>query len=510
MPRKVILLGCGAVGKCVLHYIPRFLHIKYENVYIVDKLTSVTDFPSVEIALKKGAHFIKYTISSRNIDKLFKEIIQTEHGDVVIDLSTRTDCYAIFKSTRKYGLHYLNTSTEEAEDPTALPPKCLSPVDNSIWLQHMLLYDIAKKTEHYNPPTSILEFGMNPGLISIFVKQGILDIAKYVLDNKENMLDTERTEIQTMLRKRDYRAIARKFLIRTVHCSEIDTQQPQVEVNPNVFVNTWSCLGLIDEAFEPAEVSMGTHEKRIPFKKSSMHEIVDNLVAIDKPSHSIKFHSYVPKKLSDNGDVEFTEIDGVCIHHSENISLNRYLATDDWAPTIHYVYQFSPHTQRLFKEKTHKELMELSKDPRQWKVMNMYDDKLEGYDNVGACFLLESNPVTGEQKPWGFWTGSILNTDYTQNTLKDPYFGPTVIQVMAGVLSAISYAIRYPNKDMIFSEDVSEAYIMKRAKKYLGKFYSGPVTGCDIRGVSMKELFAGIYYTKEDFNCRLLEGEKLT
>jgi homospermidine synthase len=492
MPRKIILLGCGAVGKCVLHYMPRFLHTKYENVYIVDKLISEKDFPTVQIALKKGSHYIQYTLTSRNIDRLFKEIINTSPGDVVIDLTTRTDCYAIFKATRKHQLHYFNTSTEEANDPTKVPPKCTSPVDHTIWLQHMMLYDVEHKTKHYNAPTSIMEFGMNPGLISIFVKQGILDIAKYVMANKKHMSGEEHKELEKMIRTRDYRGIARKFLIRTVHCSEIDTQKPQAPIPPNRFVNTWSCLGLIDEAFEPAEISMGTHEKRVPFKKSSLHEVVDNLVAIDKPSHSIKFHSYVPKQLKEDGEVEFTEITGVCIHHSENISLNRYLATDDWAPTVHYVYKFSPHTERMFKELSHKQLMDLTKDPRQWKVMNMYDDKLEGYDNVGACFLLEKNPVTGEEKPWAYWTGSILHTDYTQKVLKDPYFGPTVIQVMAGILSAVSYAIRYPNKGMIFSEDVSEAYILKRAKKYLGKFYSGPVSGCDIRGVSLRDLFVEI------------------
>jgi homospermidine synthase len=493
MPRKVILLGCGAVGKCVLYYMPRFLNVKYENVYIVDKLASEQDFPAVQKCIKKGANFIHFTITSKNIEKLFKDIIKTSPGDVVIDLSTRTDCYNIFKATRKHCLHYLNTSTEEVADPTKMPPKCTSPVDHTIWLQHMILYDIAHKTQRYEPPTSILEFGMNPGLISIFVKQGILDIAKHVLQNKSSIGPTERKEIEGMIRRRDYRAIAHKFLIRTVHCSEIDTQVPNEPIPPTRFVNTWSCLGLIDEAFEPAEVSMGSHEKRVPFKKANMHEVVDNLVAIDKPSHSIKFKSYVPKKLQEDGEVEFTEITGVCIHHSENISLNRYLATDDWAPTIHYVYKFSPHTEKMFKEKTHKELMEMTKDPRHWKVMNMWDDKLEGYDNVGACFLLEENPITGEKKPWAFWTGSILSTDYTKNVLKDPYFGPTVIQVMAGVLSAISYALRHPTKGMIFSEDVSEAYILRRAKKYLGKFYSGPVTGCDIRGVSMKDLFVGIH-----------------
>lgn len=494
MPRKVILLGCGAVGKCVLYYIPRFLHVKYENVYVVDRLLSEQDFPSVKKCIDKGAHYIHYTITSSNIEKLFKDVLKTEYGDVVIDLTTRTDCYKIFKMTRKYGLHYINTSTEEAADPTKLAvPKCMSPVDHTIWLQHMMLYDIAHKTKRYNPPTSILEFGMNPGLISIFVKQGILDIARYVLDNKQSLTPSEKKEIEKMIRQRDYRNIARKFLIRTVHCSEIDTQVPHEPIPPTRFVNTWSCLGLIDEAFEPAEVSMGSHERRVPFKKTSLHEVVDNLVAIDKPSHSIKFHSYVPKQIQEDGEVEFTEITGVCIHHSENISLNRYLATDDWAPTIHYVYKFSPHTEKMFKERTYEQLMEMTKDPRHWKVMNVWDDKLTGYDNVGACFLLEENPVTGEKKPWAFWTGSILDTEYTKNVLKDPYFGPTIIQVMAGVLSAISYAMKHPNKGFIFSENVSEAYILKKAKKYLGKFYSGPVSGCDIRGVSMKDLFVGIY-----------------
>jgi homospermidine synthase len=491
MPQKIILLGCGAVSKCVLHYLPKFLNVDYKNVYIVDKQLSEQNFPSVQKCIKKGAHYIHYTLTSRNVDKLFKTVINTSPRDVVIDLTTRTDCNAIFKSTRKNQLHYINTSIEEVYHPDQGQSKCDSPVDHTIWLQHMKLYDVEKKTKRYNPPTSVMEFGMNPGLISIFVKQGILDIAKHVLANKKGLSTSERREIQKQIRLRDYVNLGAKFKIRTIHCSELDTQEPNVPIPPERFVNTWSCLGLVDEAMEPAEVCMGNHEKKLPLKKHNFFTVVDNLVAINKPSISLKFYSYVPKKITEDGQVEFTELVGVCIHHGENITLNRYMATEEWAPTIHYVYQPCPLTTQKLKESSDEKLVEMVADYRNSKVMNVHDEKLEGYDNVGACFLLEENPVTGEKKPWAFWTGSILDTNYTQHVLKDPYFGPTPIQVMAGLLSAISYAIEHPTQGMLFSEDIPESYIIKRAKKYLGKLYSGPVTGCNIRGTSMKDLFVG-------------------
>lgn len=67
----------------------------------------------------------------------------------------------------------------------------------------------------------------------------------------------------------------------------------------------------------------------------------------------------------------------------------------------------------------------------------------------------------------------MFNTNYTKNVLKDDYFGPTVIQVMAGLLSGLSWIIDNPEMGVLFAEEMDEGYIISKAKKYLGHIYSG-------------------------------------
>jgi len=58
---------------------------------------------------------------------------------------------------------------------------------------------------------------MNPGLISCFALQGIEDVAKLVLKNKEDNILAE------FVKKQDYARMAQHLDLHTIHVSEIDT-----------------------------------------------------------------------------------------------------------------------------------------------------------------------------------------------------------------------------------------------------------------------------------------------
>jgi homospermidine synthase len=314
---------------------------------------------------------------------------------------------------------------------------------------------------------------MNPGLISIFVKRGIMDIAKNVINYKKQNVSKQ---LLSYYKLKDHKNLARLLKIRTIHCSEIDTQVAQnIKKIHNKFINTWSCVGLITEGIEPAEIQIGTHERTLPFEYSNISQPIPQLITTKKAGKDIQMKSIVPLKINDNGNIEFTYIKGRCIHHGEGISLNRYLGSFEYSPTMHYVYQLSPGTDKLMNDLSVSELINITKKNSNWKVLNMHDDKIQGYDNIGALFILEENPFTGKKQPYCHWTGSILSTEYTLNVLKDNFFGPTIIQVMAGILSGVKWINKNKNQGLIFGEDVDDTYILKHIKKYLGKYYSGPV-----------------------------------
>jgi len=64
---------------------------------------------------------------------------------------------------------------------------------------------------------------------------------------------------------------------------------------------------------------------------------------------------------------------------------------------------------------------EVLKSVKDWRVLNPYEDELEGEDKIGALLVLNNNPITGEKKNWSYWCGSILG----QGSSK--YIGPTIV-----------------------------------------------------------------------------------
>jgi homospermidine synthase len=466
--QKIVFFGCGSVAKCCIHYLNHFIKCKMSQVTIIDKNKTTKIFPSVKQAIKKGAHFIHLTIDRNNLVWLLDTKLKLSKYDLVIDLTTNTSTYNILKECRMRSLLYINTSIEDDENNLTEENTC--PTNSGIFLQHLNLQAIAEKTKDYNNVTSLIEFGMNPGLISVFVKQGIMNLSKMVIDAGK----ADKKMIKAYNEK-NHKALAESLDIQVIHCSEIDTQLPQ-KIDNNKFINTWSCVGLITEGVEPAEIQMGTHENKIPFAKSSVSQILPQLLITKQAGKDIKFQSIAPLMINNDNSVQFTKFTGRCIHHGEGISLNRYLGSFKYAPTMHYVYQLNPHTENLLDNLSKREMISITKDDNKWKVLNVYEDKISGYDNVGALFMMKKNPITGSNKPFYFWTGSICDTKYTKNVLKDTYFGPTVIQVMAGVLSGAKWILKNKNRGLCFGEDINDNYIIKHSKKYLGRYYSGPVT----------------------------------
>ncbi len=100
----------------------------------------------------------------------------------------------------------------------------------------------------------MLTHGANPGLVSHFVKQALLNIA-------------EDTGVDSGGPARIATAgpgLRRRLGIKVIHIAERDTQVANLPKAPNEFVNTWSVDGFVSEGAQPAELGWGTHEKHFP------------------------------------------------------------------------------------------------------------------------------------------------------------------------------------------------------------------------------------------------------
>ena len=98
--------------------------------------------------------------------------------------------------------------------------------------------------------TAVSCCGANPGMVSWFVKQALLNVAGDIgLKFKEPKT------------REGWGRLAKKVGLKGIHIAERDTQRAKRPKPLEVFVNTWSVEGFLSEGMQPAELGWGTHEK---------------------------------------------------------------------------------------------------------------------------------------------------------------------------------------------------------------------------------------------------------
>ena len=102
-------------------------------------------------------------------------------------------------------------------------------------------------------PTAVSCCGANPGMVSWFVKQALLNLAA----------DTNVKTAEPKTRE-EWAALAKTLNVKGIHIAERDTQRAKEPKKQGVFVNTWSVEGFVSEGLQPAELGWGTHEKQLP------------------------------------------------------------------------------------------------------------------------------------------------------------------------------------------------------------------------------------------------------
>jgi homospermidine synthase len=253
LPKRIIILGYGAIGKCLTDILLK--HYKHLNLLVCDVFDQAVPDPRFQ--------YLKMNIDRNNIDK-FMDLVK--EGDMLFDLTTNIYFNAIWPACVKKKAMYLNAAMEDwvdSEDIESYPTSEESMYKTSEGYQH----DVAMANPIWNNKqgtTSVFEHGMNPGLVNHFAKQGILDAAKYFL-NKPEWTDINHEELKTQLHKKNYKKLAQVMGLHTIHCSEVDRQyvkDPPKDLETK-FYNTWSCRGFLNEGLIPVQAACGSHEDKV-------------------------------------------------------------------------------------------------------------------------------------------------------------------------------------------------------------------------------------------------------
>jgi homospermidine synthase len=444
-PARLLMLGCGSVAQCT---IPILLHEQVVEPQRITILDMVDNRSRVQEALAAGVNYVQDRITEENMDEVLSRHVAA--GDIIIDLAWNIDACAILQWCRDHGVRYLNTSVE-LWDPYA-GAGSLHPLDRTLYVRHMAIRRMIAAWGDNSGPTAVLEHGANPGLVSHFVKQALVEIATKALE--EGQITDGRATVEDTLAGERYNELARALGVKVVHIAERDTQISNVPKQVNEFVNTWSVEGFYEEGIAPAELGWGTHEKQMPLGAyQHAGEGPGNQICLPQPGCKTWVRSWVP----------CGEITGMVVRHGEAFTMSEHLTVWDgpspvYRPTVHYAYCPAADAVASMHELEMRHF-DLQSDQR---ILN--DEIVSGRDELGV--LVMGHPY----KAW--WMGSLLSIDEARALV--PHQNATTMQVAASVLAATKWMIEEPNRGVRVPDELPWQFVMKHAGPYLGTMFSGP------------------------------------
>lgn len=424
---RMVVLGFGSIGKGVLPLIFRHIEINPQQLLII-----AADDCGKDIAGKYGVSFQLHVVTRENYQALLDALLRA--GDFLLNLSINVGSLELMEFCAERGVLYLDTCVELWEG-AYMDASLSASLRSNYALREGALQLKAKYT---NGPTAVITHGANPGLVSHFVKQALLNMAR----------DSGMT-IEAPACRHDWARLSRTLGIKTIHIAERDTQMAVPRKAPGEFVNTWSVQGLIGEGCQPAELGWGSHEKFFPADGARHDFGCQAAIFLDRPGAATSVRTWLP--------LAGQQI-GFLITHNESISLADYLTigsgeNPEYRPTVHYAYHPSDDTVLSLYE-----LQGLNWQPQE-KLRLVSEEIVSGIDELGVLLM--------GHKEGAYWYGSRLSIEESRDLA--PHNTATSLQVTAGVLAGMIWAMRHPDRGIVEPEEMDFAEVMEIACPYLGE-----------------------------------------
>lgn len=427
---NIIMIGCGSIGQAILPLLGRHLDGIYERLTVLSANES-----GRRIAQTFGAKFIHCIFTPGNYRKILKDYIGK--GDLLLNLSIGVSSLDLIRFCAQQGTLYVDTSIEPW--PGVFGDPMLELHERTNYLIRSEALSLAKELGP-DSPTAVIDHGANPGLVSHFLKRALIDLNQII--RKENIIPSSRGE---------WANLAHNLGISTIQISERDTQASHKPKRQGEFINTWSIDGFVDELMQPAELSIGTTEKRLP-GGACEHSPGSGTLYLERPGASTFARSWVPS---------IGGFQGLLVTHDEVMSIADYLSVRNqdsflYRPTVMFVYHPCDDAMLSALE------LEGSGWVLQASSRRLGADIVEGTDELGVL-------LAGHERN-AYWYGSQLGIDEARRHVD--YANATTIQVTAGAIAAILWAIKNPRKGVVEPEDLDFEFCLETAIPYLGRMVS--------------------------------------
>jgi homospermidine synthase len=425
-PGRIVFIGFGSIGQGTLPLVLRHIGIPKERITII-----TGDDRGRKVAESYGVKFVVLPLTRDNFRRELDQYIG--RGDFVLNVSVDVSSIALIKFCWSKGAMYLDT--------------CIEPwpggyTDATIPHAKRTNYALREealglRANNARAPTAVITHGANPGLVSHFVKQALLNIAA---DTGVNAGSPKS--------KDDWAQLSRSLGIKVIHIAERDTQLSSKPKEFNEFVNTWSVDGFVSEGQQPSELGWGTHEKNFPRDGKRFDFGCGAAIYLMQPGAATRVRTWTPKAGN---------FFGFLITHGEAISIADYLTVRQsseavYRPTVHYSYH--PSDSAIVS------LHEFA--GRNWHLQDrqriLLDEITSGVDELGVL-------LAGHKKN-AYWFGSQLSIDEARKLA--PHNNATSLQVTVSCLSGMIWAMENPNAGLVEPDEIDYVRNLEICMPYLG------------------------------------------
>jgi homospermidine synthase len=429
-PGRILIIGFGSVGQGVLPLILRHIGIAPERITIV-----TAEDKGNEEAAKYGIKLIQERLTRENFRRVLNPLLG--RGDFLVNVSVEVSSVALIKLCWEKGAMYIDTCLEPWPGGYTDPTVPVARRTNYALREEVL----ALRQGNERAPTAVLTHGANPGLVSHFVKQALLNIAQ----------DTQ-IDPGSLATRAEWGELARRLGVKVIHIAERDTQVSNKPKLPGEFVNTWSIDGFVSEGSQPSEMGWGTHERNFP--RDGKRQDFGCLAAIYlmQPGAGTRVRTWTPRA---------GPFHGFCITHGESISIADYYTVREGAqvvyrPTVHYAYHPCDEAVMSVHELAGRNYVQ------QERQRILMDDITAGIDELGVL-------LAGHRRN-AYWYGSQLSITEARKLV--PYNNATSLQVTVAVLSGVIWAMENPNQGLVEPDEMDFRRNLEICMPYLG-----PVSG---------------------------------
>ena len=429
----IVMIGFGSIGRGTLPLIERHFKFDKSRMTVVDPRDT-----DRKILDDGGIAFVQEAVTKKNYKKLLTPLLTNGGGQgFCVNLSVDTSSLELMKLCRKLSVLYIDTVVEPW-----LGFYFDDKADNASRTNYALRETVREEVRK-NPggTTAVSCCGANPGMVSWFVKQALVNLA--------SDLGMEFSEPATEDRE-GWAKLMRKAGVKGIHIAERDTQRAKKPKPFNTFWNTWSVEGFISEGLQPAELGWGTHEKWMPKNAQKQKHGSKAAIFLEQPGANTRIRTWCPT---------LGEQYGFLVTHNEAISIADFFTEHSkkgkvqYRPTCHYAYHPCNDAMLSLDEM-------FGAAGRAQPVQHVLDEHelVDGIDELGVLLY-------GHDKN-AYWYGSQLSLEEARKLA--PNQNATGLQVTSAVLAGMVWALENPEAGIVETDEMDYHRCLEVQKPYLG------------------------------------------